>query len=377
MKKITFLMLHLNYGGIEKQVTTLANELAKNKEEYSIEIVSVYKILEKPFYELDPNITIKYLLPYGPNKAEIKEALKSKNIVKAFKQLLKGIRILHLKHKLMKQAIKKLDTDVIISSRIEFSRLIKRKDTLNISQEHSYIDTPKYLSKIKKSFKYIKYLIVMTNTAKEKYELWLKDEKVKPEILCIPNMIERIGKDFTADLENSEIISIGRLHEVKDFTTLIDVFNNISKYEEDWKLTIVGEGEDRNNIENKINEYSLGGRVTLTGKLSEYEILEKLKKSSIFVLTSKSESFSLVICEAMRQGLPCVSFNIDVGPKEIIEDGENGFLIDGRNKKEMAEKIKSLINDKNMRAKFGKNARESVNRFYSDEIVKEWEKLFI
>ena len=71
MKKITFLMLHLNYGGIEKQVTTLANELSK---EYEVAIISLYDILSgESFYQLDDKVKVKYIFNFGPNKDKIKE----------------------------------------------------------------------------------------------------------------------------------------------------------------------------------------------------------------------------------------------------------------------------------------------------------------
>ena len=92
MKKITFLMLHMNYGGIERQVTNLANELCKN---YNIEIISLYDLLNgKSFYNLDDRINVKYIFNYGPNKREIIQALKKFKIITLVKELVKSIKIL-------------------------------------------------------------------------------------------------------------------------------------------------------------------------------------------------------------------------------------------------------------------------------------------
>lgn len=90
MKKITFLMLHLNYGGIEKQATTLANELSK---EYKIEIISLYNILSgKSFYELDERINVKYIFNSGPNRSEIKNALKKFKLINLVSELRKAFK---------------------------------------------------------------------------------------------------------------------------------------------------------------------------------------------------------------------------------------------------------------------------------------------
>lgn len=376
MKKITFLMLHLNYGGIEKQVSTLANELAKDDKRYSIQVISVYKILDKPFYELNPNIKVKYLIDCGPNKKEIKEALKKFNIIKLFKELFKGLKIVCLKSSLMKKEIANLDTDVIVSSRIEFSKYIKRKNTLNISQEHSYIESKSYIKKVRTSFSYIDYLVVMTEGAKKKYEEWLRPLSKSPKIICVPNMIQSVDENKICNIESKSIISVGRLEKIKDFETLIDVFNKISIAYPDWKLTIVGEGNDRKNIEAKIKTYGLESKIILTGSLSEDDIVDRYMNSSIFVLASKSESFSLVLCEAMSYGIPCISFDVDMGPREIIKDNETGFLVKNNSKEEMIKKLKRLIEDENLRIEFSKKSKEQVKKFYSQNLIKTWKILF-
>ena len=100
----------------------------------------------------------------------------------------------------LKKYIKKLDTDIIISSRIEFSKLIKRKDTLNISQEHSYINSKEYINKVKRYFKNIDKIVVMTKKAKEEYEIWLKGSNSKAKVYDIPNMLEKSDVNNFANL---------------------------------------------------------------------------------------------------------------------------------------------------------------------------------
>lgn len=377
LKDITFLMLHLNYGGIEKQVTTLANELAKFKDRYTINIVCVYKINEKPFYDLDPSINVKYLIDRGPNKAEIKHALKRFNIFKLIVELFKGVKILRKKYSLMKKEIQNMNTDIIVSSRIEFSKYIKRNDTLNISQEHSYIDTPSYIKKVRKSFKYIDYLVVMTEGAKQKYEHWLMYEKKSPKIVCIPNMIDATQDEEICDIPSKNIISVGRLEKVKDFESLIDAFHIVSKRFPEYTLTIVGEGSDRRNIESKIKSYNLEDKVILKGRLSSEQVKEEMLKSCLFVLTSRSESFSLVLCEAMAVGLPCISFDIDMGPREIIQENMTGFLVRNRSIQRLSKRIIELISNKDLSYDFSKEAKIVSKNFFAENVVKSWQVLFL
>lgn len=376
MKKITFLLLHLNYGGLEKQTVTLVNELVKTKE-YKIQIISVYDMLKgKSFYSLDKNVDVKFLADFGPNHKAFYYALKHFRLIKLLKESFVMIKCGIYKSFVLKKYIKKLDTDIIISSRIEFSKLIKRRDTLNISQEHSYINSKKYINKVKKYFKNIDKIVVMTKKAKEDYEKWLKYSNSKAKVYDIPNMLEESKVDNFAKFNNKTLISVGRLEKEKDFLTLLDVFKIINNKYNDVKLKIVGEGLQRREIEEKIEKLNLNNKVILTGRISSQEVQEQMSASSVFVLTSLCESFSLVLCEAMEIGLPCVSFNIDVGPKEIIQNGINGYLIDNRDVNDMASCIENLLIDENKWNKISKNSIESVKKYYSESVVNEWQKLF-
>ena len=374
MKKITFLMLHLNYGGIEKQVTTLANELSK---EYEVEIISLYDILSgESFYQLDDKVKVKYIFNFGPNKDKIKAALKKFKLITLIKQLCKALKILYTKYFGFGKIIKNLNTDILISSRIEFSKQIKRNDIITISQEHSFIDNEKYIKKVRKSFKHIKYLIVMTKGAKEKYDEWLKNEKIKPEVIVIPNIIKENKSGKISNLNNRQIISVGRLEDVKDFYTLILVFSVIVKKYPNYILKIIGEGSMREKLEEQIKECNLQKNVILTGRRTENEINNELIKSDVFVLTSKSESFSLVLCEAMNFGVPCIAFDVDVGPREIIQDGKNGFLIENRNVDLMIKKLDEILENIDKRKNMQIYAQETSEKFYAKNVIERWYNLF-
>lgn len=375
MKKLTFLMLHLNYGGLEKQTITLINELAKT-EKYQITIVSVYNLLEgKSFYDIDKRVKVEFLSNFGPHHKEFFYALKHFKVFKFLKEAYIMIKCGIYKSIVLKNYIKKLDTDVIISSRIEFSKQIKRRDTLNLSQEHSYITTPKYIKKVKKYFKNIDGIVVMTKKARNEYESWLKDSNSHAKVYNISNMIERKNDDAIANFNSDTIISVGRLEKIKDFSTLIDVFNLVHSKVPQIKLKIVGEGSQREALTEKIKELNLFECVEITGRISSEKVKEELVKSKIFVLTSLCESFSLVLCEAMECGVPCVSFDIDVGPREIIQTEENGILIKNRNIEEMAQKILELLQDENKWNNISRNSLERVKKYYSDNVAKEWIKI--
>lgn len=374
MKKITFLMLHLNYGGLEKQTITLINQLAKNSN-YKIEIISVYDMLNgKSFYEIDSKVKIRFLSKFGPNHKALKEACNTHNIAEILKQSFIMIKCWYYKFIKMKKAINKCNTDILVSTRIEFAKMIKRHDTLNVTQEHSYKNDESYIRKIKKSFNNIDYVIVMTNKAKEDYENYLRNSKAK--VTLIPNMIEKLEIDKKADFTNKVLISVGRLEKEKDFISMLEVFKIVHLKDKSLKLKIIGEGTERKALEEKINELELNGYVELPGRMESKKINQELTLASVFLLTSNCESFSLVICEAMRVGLPVISFDIEVGPREIITNRENGILVENKNKGKMAEEILNLLNSKKEWSKISNNSTENVKKYYDFNVVKEWEKIF-
>lgn len=372
MKKITFLLLHLNYGGLEKQVTTLANELAKS---YDVELVVLYDLLNgKSFYKLNDNIKVKFVLKYGPIKAkQLKEMLKKIKIIELFKSLAKDIKLIFTKYFRVRKIVNNMKTDVLISSRIEFSRQIKRRDILTISQEHSYVDTPSYLKKVKKSFKNIKYLVVMTDKAKENYQKWLNGNNTYTKVIKIPNAINSTNKKAT--LDSNQIISVGRLEDVKDFETLILVFSMCLAQNNNLRLEIVGDGSKKEELVNLCKSLNILDYVRFTGKLDSNQVEGEMLKSSLFLLTSKSESFSLVLVEASSLGIPCISFDIDVGPREIIKDGKNGFIIKDRNKELMKKKILEIMNSRDVRNEIGNNAKINAEKYYIENVVNEWKKI--
>lgn len=372
MKKITFLLLHLNYGGLEKQVTTLANELAKS---YDVELVVLYDLLNgKSFYKLNDNIKVKFVLKYGPIKAkQLKGMLKKIKIIELFKSLAKDIKLIFTKYFGVRKIVNKMKTDVLISSRIEFSRQIKRRDILTISQEHSYVDTPSYVKKVKKSFKNIKYLVVMTDKAKENYQKWLNGNNTYTKVIKIPNAINSTNKKAT--LDSNQIISVGRLEDVKDFETLILVFSMCLAQNNNLRLEIVGDGSKKEELVNLCKSLNILDYVRFTGKLDSNHVEGEMLKSSLFLLTSKSESFSLVLVEASSLGIPCISFDIDVGPREIIKDGKNGFIIKDRNKELMKKKILEIMNSRDIRNEIGNNAKINAEKYYIENVVNEWKKI--
>ena len=371
MEKITILALHLNYGGIEKFITNLANSIC---DDYDVEIVSTYKLLEEPFFKLNDNIKIIYLInDLKPNKDLIKYNFKKCKFIKLFKEIFKSIKILYFKKHLMINYIKKCDSNIIISTRDIHNKWLGKygkKNIIKIGSEHNDIDSIKYIKNISNTAKRLDYFIVVSNKMKNYYKKYLNIP-----VIYIPNSIESLPLNVS-DLDNYNIISVGRLESVKGYDDLIDVFSIVISKERNIFLNIIGDGSQRKLLQEKINRLSLNNNIKLLGYKNNDELDELYNNSCIYVMSSISESFGIVLIEAMSHKLPCIAFDSANGAKEIIDDNMNGYLIKNRNKEEMANKILELIDNREKCLTMGKNSYEKSKKYLSENIKKKWVDIF-
>lgn len=370
MKKITILMLHLRYGGIEKQTILFANQLCKK---YNVEIISVYSMKEKPAYELDKKIRIKYLIDDAPNRNEFKKELKSVHLFKTLKEGKKALKILNDKKKLMIEEIKNLDCDFVLSTRIEFAELLSLyapKHIITMTQEHNHIDTPKYIKRVQKSFCNLDYLVVLGPGSNKNYSKWLKDNK-KIKIVEIPNMVEVLSKE-KSKLSGNTLIAVGRMHKIKAFDDLIKVFIEVKNEIKDVKLNLIGSGEEYENLKKQAKDLN----INMPGMLTSEEVKKYMLDSDIYVMTSLSECFPMVLLEASSVGLPLVSFDVPVGPKAIINDSKNGYLIPNRDIDEMAKKIVYLLKNRETMNKMGSTSYNDAKKYLPVNVMKKWYEIF-
>ena len=371
MKKITILALHLGYGGIENCISNLANSLV---DDYEVNIISTYKLYEKPVFKLNDKIKIKYLMTdLKPNKQELKQSLKKLKLITFFKELKKSLKILKLKKNLMIGVIKNCDSDVIISTRdIHNNWLSKygRDKTLKIGWEHNHHHNNKrYINKVTKSVLGLDYFVLVSKDLTKFYSEKLKDKKVK--CVYIPNSINFFPQE-KAKLETENLISIGRLSHEKGYLDLIDIFKELHQKYPDSKLNIIGDGPDRKKIEKKIRDNKLEDYIILHGFQEKEYINKYLEKSSVYIMTSYTESFGLVLLEAFAYGITCVAYSSAEGANEIISDNWDGYLIKDRDKNKMIKRICELLSNRNRRLIMGANGIKKAQEFNTQKTKQKW-----
>ena len=170
----------------------------------------------------------------------------------------------------------------------------------------------------------------------------------------------------------NRIISVGRLYPQKDQKTMIEAFAKVSEKHPDWKLVIFGEGPERGALELLVERLKIKDKVSLPGKSEN--IIDELKKSKMFCLSSIYEGMSNALVEAICVGLPVVTTKVS-GTEELIENGENGFIVDINDKDTMAMAMIKLIEDENLRQQFAEKNKAQAVKFETNAIVNQWEDL--
>lgn len=365
-KKITIFALHLGFGGVEKYLSSLCKML---KENYDIEIISTYKVLDKPAFPFSEKVKITYLIDDKPNKEEFKRAIENKNIISIFKEGIKSVKVLYLKRSRNIKAIRNTYSDYIITTRTFHSRLVgyyAYNNIIKIATEHNFHNNDKkYITKVIDSIKDFDYFVVVSDNLRKFYE----NKIGKTKCIYIPNVIDNLP-DKRSKLTNKNIITIGRLSPEKGQKDLIDVFKIVNKELPKTKLFIVGDGPLKQELENYTKELKLTDKIIFTGFLGNKEKEKYILDSSIFILPSYTESFGLVLIEAMSYGLPCIAFDSSDGARELLKD-DVGILVKDRNKEKMAKEIiKELKNAK--KDNYSEKGYKYCQKYLIDNVKEAW-----
>ncbi|PKV50980.1 glycosyltransferase involved in cell wall biosynthesis [Aquimarina sp. MAR_2010_214] len=192
--------------------------------------------------------------------------------------------------------------------------------------------------------------------------------------VVIPNSYTNYPKN-KSDLTSKIAVSAGRIAPVKQFDKLIVAWWHIAQTHPDWRLEIYGKGEEQDVklLQKMIDDFNIGNQVKLCGETNDLE--SKMLNSSLYVMSSKTECFPMVLLEAMTCGLPIVSFDCPHGPGNIITD--DGVLVEMDNEKKLAEAVVSIINNTKDHKEKGNRSRENVKRYSLEKICNQWSELFV
>lgn len=196
-----------------------------------------------------------------------------------------------------------------------------------------------------------------------------------PNIEVIPNAAKFMGNEFS-DVLKHRVIAVGRLDYQKGFDRLIRAWGIIQQHErfKEWQLDIFGQGEWHDMLQQMI--VNLGLSDTLHINKPTNLIGKEYAQSSLIVMTSNYEGFGMVLVEAMACGVPAIAFDCKCGPKDIINNNENGILVHNGDIQGLADAMMRLMEDENLRKRMSEEAKKVVDTYSEETVMKQWTKLF-
>ncbi|WP_417558880.1 glycosyltransferase family 4 protein [Mesoflavibacter zeaxanthinifaciens] len=343
-------------GGLERVLSIKASYLAEHYN-YDVTILSLNENHLNPFYEFSDKINmvsipvtgnmVKYIFSYKQGIKAIVDKIKP-DVISVCDDGLKGFFI----PKIVK-------TKAYIVYERHVSKLIEEKSN------HGYVSSLTVKAKwwlmscLAKEFS---KFIVLTEGNREEWKS-LNNLEVMPNPLSFyPNQ--------SSPLDSNKVICIGKISYQKGQDLLLKAWDLLFEKHPDWKLELYGYAND-----DFLNVSDLSKK-NIHYFPPEKNIMEKYLESSIYVMSSRYEGFGMVLTEAMACGVPCVSFNCNYGPADIIHEEVDGFLVEKENIEELASRISKLIDNDNLRQKMGANAKINVARFAPEKIVEQWDELF-
>ena len=269
---------------------------------------------------------------------------------------------------------REIQPDIIVCTmpRLEpMSMLWLTRHIVRIQEFHGLYNGMKALSSSEEKEMRIrmKYYQMVALTKREANHI---QQLLQQKCLNIPNATFLRPASYS-DCTNKRVLILARLVFQKGIVPFLKHWVGVQNKHPDWELCIVGDGPEKEKLEQEKAEYGLQ-----TVHIYPYTIhpATEYLESSIFLLPSVFEGWPLVVIESMSYGVPVIAYDCLCGPSEIIQDGVDGFITKYQDPQEMIEKVNCLIEHPDVRIEMGKRARINIQRFNMDDIMGRWIGLF-
>ena len=343
-------------GGAERVVSLLSGALAEKGND-----VTVFTLVGgESFYPLNPKIHFESVGISVNRKNKLTAAFSK---IKFFPKSFFAIR----------KKLRKEKYDVVISMLTECDILVGLCRRFGVKCKHICSERndptrrkPSYMRLLKKTYKKSSLFVCQGKRVYDYYDC--VPESIKK---IIPNPIDGETLPERIITDSKRVVGVGRLNKQKNFPLLIKSFASLGDDFKDFRLDIYGEGPERKALEELIENLNVKDRVTLCG--AQKNVKELISDAEMFVMSSDYEGFPNALLEAMAIGLPVISTDFSTGIASELIDKENGAVIPVGDEAALTDAMRTLLSDKEKRISMGENNREKCKRFYTPNILAEWE----
>ena len=338
-------------GGTERATVNLANLLCS---EYNVCIISIYKgVSDVPAFFVDSTVSL-YFFDYEFD-VSIKRFFNYTKLSKCVRKFCQENKIELL-----------ISTSHAISFLLPYICL--KTNIYSIATEHMARTAFPLFSQVLQriSYPFLDALVVLSKSAAKQYPFMKR-------MYIIPNSLP-FHSNEKALLDTNTLMSVGRLSPEKGFDRLIKLAVILRKNTNISQIRIFGDGDLRQELQTQIEMAGLTDFVVLCGASNQIE--KEYFNADIYLMTSYTEAFPMVLLEAQACGLPVVAFDCKEGPREIITDGVNGFLIEDGNVELFAQKVSELMSNYERRISMGAMGQEMSKSYMPITIMSQWNNLF-
>ena len=372
-KQVNIIALHLGVGGVEKAIIGMANLFAGR---YDVRLYSVYKLPGTPALPVDPRVSVRFLLRDVPNRNEWKAAVRSRDLRAFHKETMRSIRILIGKRRAVRKMIRNITEGVIITTRHEDNLPLSKygsKKVLKIGQlHHDHAFEKKYIRGFRYGYRNLDILTLLTPQLVEEAEQLMAGHNSHTKLVYMPNFLEHYPQLDDSIIREKTVLAVGRVTEVKRFPLLAEQFVHLHPRVPDWKLKIIGDGDELAGIRDFVDREGAADYIELPGQMNNEQVEREMLRASVFAMSSRSEGFPFVLMEAQSCALPVVAYDVRVGPGFLVTNQVNGYLVPEGNREEYEGRLVELMSDPELRKRMGEEALRHAALFSREAVAEKW-----
>jgi len=353
--RMALVISSLGAGGAERVIITLASHWAASG--HSVTLLTFERPGTRPYYALDPRVSLRQLNLVARRKR-----------LRTMAQSLRRIFAL-------RRAIRACDADIVVSflAKINIVTVLATRwmDVRVIVSERNNPQR-QTVSLVWRWLRHRLYGVADRLVTPSAGVLMSLPAAVRRRGHVIPNPVD-LPEPAPYRVDGRTLVAVGRLEAQKGFDLLLPAFAKIADDQPDWRLVIWGEGPERAALEAQRDRLGLTDRVDLPG-LTERPG-QWVEDATVFVLSSRFESFGNVVTEAMAAGLPVVTTDCPWGPGEIVQHGVDGWLVASEDVAALAEGLATVMADGQLRVRLAQAAQRNVRRFDRQSVMAKWDEL--
>jgi glycosyltransferase involved in cell wall biosynthesis len=372
--KIRFLIANAySVGGTIRTTFNTASALA---ERHEVEIVSVLRRRDETELELDPRVRLRALTDMRPDRRGRAAEWAGRQPSRVFHRhdfRYKGFNVLSDVQLL--RYLASVRGGVLVGTRPGLNLAIARygrRSVVRVGQDHMNLAgyKPELRASIARHYPRLDLVTALTQGSADEYTDVLGG-RVRVETM--PNGVTSLGM-HRADPRAKLVVAAGRLGKRKGFDRLLTAWARVAHEFPEWRLAIFGHGPSKRKLGRLADELGVGDSVHLAG--NSPRLPEEMAKASLFAMTSRREGFPMVLLEAMSVGLPVVAYDCPTGPRDIISDGVDGYIVADGDTEGLAASLAELMDAEDERRRLGAAALDKAAAFDISVIAARWGALF-